>query len=247
MLSSKLYHYYKLFILLFLTCHSYGQINFEATNYISLPVPIDYKGKVKYIDSSKVASVQNILELKHDTSLLNSFNNLVSNVTIYKEDETGGLTLYGSSLSGKKETYVVIYDFMQSQSIFLNKADKSKYYALVGVSTRLVVNVTTKKKSINLANLFGLGISAEKNKLAGKLEVKINGISSEKINSVIPVTSDLSTTSIANALQAIATIKVLVYDSKTVISPQILAFFAHGDGKIDINNTETEVTSFNLN
>jgi len=223
-----------------------------STNYISLTVPQNYAGEISYLNSSDKIEKQKVDDVKHDNSLLPSFPNLVSTVTLYQVDQDGSLSLLGNSLSAKKSTYIVIYDYTQTQTIQITDASTSlNYYALIGVSVRMVARVTTKTAGINLANLFGLGIAANNKKVTGSLEVRANGINSQQINEIIPVTADLSQSTIANALQAVATIKSHIYDAGTKITPQFLAFSVVGNSADKANfkfrELSEKVKSFKFN
>jgi hypothetical protein len=189
-------------------------------DYTALTVPEHYYGNIYHVDSTKMVSVKNIQELKHDKSLLDSFTNLVSNVTVYKMSADGELSLVGVGVSTKCENYTVIYDFSQTQTIVINGNNYESF--LVGVSVRMVAKFTSLKGKINLSSPFGLVANIDK--LKGSLEVRVSGIGSQKINDIIPTTSDLSPSSIATALQAVATIKSHIYDKETIINPQVLAY-----------------------
>lgn len=236
-------------ILLLSTITINGQTNANllSTNFISLAIPQDYQGLISYLDSNNFIVQRKVTDVKHDNSILSSFPNLVSSVTLYQVDENGTLSLLGNSLTAKNSSYVVIYDYTQTQTIHLiDSADKVNYYALVGISVRMVARVNSKSAGINLANLFGLGVAANANKITGSLEVRANGINSSQINGVIPVTTDLSPSSIANALQAVATIKSHIYDDSTKITPQFLAFSVVGnsadrESKFDFKNLSKKV------
>lgn len=195
-----------------------------TTNFVSLTVPIDYQGGIKYLNDKDIIEDKLSGEVKHDKTYLASFPNLVSSVTTYEADKNGGLTLLGNSLSTKNTSYVVIYDYAQTQTIKLEDNENNSYYGLVGISVRMVARIKTKTSGINLSDIYGLGVSASNKKVQGSLEVRANGINSLQINSLIPVTADISPSSIANALQAVATIKSHIYDIETKITPQFLAF-----------------------
>jgi hypothetical protein len=203
-----------------------------TTNFISLTVPQAYEGDLGYLNLADVIEIKKANLVKHDYTYLSSFPNLVSSVTLYQVDKDGSLSLIGNSLSVKNSTYIVIYDYTQTQTIQVNDTNnKISYYALIGVSVRMVARVTTKAAGLNLTNLFGLGMAANNKKVEGSLEVRANGINSLQINSLIPVTTDLSPSSISNALQAVATIKSHIYDKETKITPQFLAFSAIANDK----------------
>ncbi len=198
-------------------------IKFVTSNYISLTVPQKYQGEIEYMDSNNLLSNKKLTEIKHDKSLLNSFPNIVSSVTVFQVQNDGSLKFTGNTVSAKNETYVVIYDFSQTQTLELIISNKSSFVS-IGVGVRMVARVTTKERNINLTTPIGLGIAASRKKVTGSLEVRASGIGSPKINSVIPVTSDLSPASIENALQSVATIKSHIYDDDAKITPEFLAF-----------------------
>lgn len=204
-----------------------------ASDYRALSVPHHYSGEVYYLQSDSTICEADVDTLKHNASLLGSFGNLVSNVTIYELTAEGGLKITGLDASTKNEVYEVIYDFAQSQTydrIVLTALSREDEAALdqavesviVGVSVRMVAKIKTLKAGINLSSPFSL--IANIDKIQGSLEVRLIGIGSQKINSLVPTTTDLSPASITICLQAVATIKSHIYDNETVITPQVLAY-----------------------
>ncbi len=192
-----------------------------TTDYIALTVPEHYYGKIYHVDdSTKLINQKNVDSLPHDKNLLNSFPNLVSNVTVFKVEANGKLSVFGGGLSVAGETYKVIYDFSQTQTIKINGNKIDSF--LVGVSVRMIASFTSKKGDINIASPFSL--SANIKKLQGYLEVRVSGAASPRINDLTPTTSDLSPASIAQALQTVATVKSHIYDDDTIIIPQVLAY-----------------------
>ncbi|MFC0343001.1 hypothetical protein [Epilithonimonas hispanica] len=202
-----------------------------TTDYIALTTPIQYDGELYYTTPDKKMSIKHINEVVHDKSILNSFSNLVSNVTVYEMKADGDLTFVGVGISGKNSTYQVIYDFSQTQTLLSSDPTNNYNSLLVGVGVRMVAKIKTRKAGINLSSPIGLAANIEN--IEGSLEVRVSGIGSQKINGLIPTTSDLSPSSISNGLQAISTIKSHIYDDETIISPQILAY-----SKNDKNITE---------
>lgn len=223
-------------MLLFLAGASKAQSlsDFKTTNFISLTVPVNFIGTFKYLGANNTVEHKNVTTVPHDASILSSFPNVVSSVTVYQVDSDGGLTILGNNLSAKSSTYEVIYDFVQTQTLQLVNSDETRsvYFALIGVSVRMVARIKARSAGINLTSLSSLGLAASRKKICGTLEVRANGIGSQKINALIPVTSDLSPASIETALQSVATIKSHIYDADTKITPQFLAFSASASGEI---------------
>jgi hypothetical protein len=217
---------------------------FFTTEYTSLTIPQIFDGKLSFINAGNLTtSLMDVNALKHDNSLLPSLPLVISAVTIYQTTTSGALTLATNSISAKDENYVVIYDFTQSQQISLPpQADGSCVSGLIGITVRMTAKIHSKKKGINLSNLFGVGLSASQDKLIGTLEVKAFGMSSQKINELIPVPSDLTTSTVQNALSAVATIKSHIYDSETRITPLWLAFNISGN---NVQNAGAKYLDFN--
>lgn len=239
----------KKFVLLSLLCcyfcHSRAQVPiFFSTEYTSLAVPELFIGELSYLDPAKLTTQYKPVDgLKHDFTLLPSLSAAISTVTIYKQTTGGTLTIAGQSVSAKNEHYVVIYDFTQTQQVRAPQTDGSLVSGLIGISVRMTAKIYTKNKGINLANLFGIGLAASQDKLTGSLEVKVFGLSSQKINEIIPVTSDLSSSTIQNCLTSVATIKSHMYDPETRVSPYLLAFNHTGSGSA--NSKQTLSKDFN--
>jgi len=207
-----------------------------TTDYTALTVPQHYEGQIWHIKSDKTQEIVDVKTLPNDKTLLSSFPNVVSNVTVYQVSQEGDLTVFGVGISGKNENYIVIYDFSQTQTLIWDD-NGTPESALVGVGVRMVAKVKTKKAGINLTSPFSL--TANLKKIEGSLEVRVSGISSQKINSLIPTTTDLSPSSISVALQAVATIKSHIYDNDTIITPQYLAHNRR-DGEFRTENIRFE-------
>jgi hypothetical protein len=211
--------------------------NFKTCTIISLPIPQNYDGMIKYLDANDLESYKTVNDVKHDNTILSSFNNIVSSVSVYQVDEDGSLSFMGNSISAKNSVYEVIYDFTQTQTILIDDTT----FILVGAGVRMVAKIKTKSAGINLANIEGLGIAVNRKKVTGSLEVRSTGVSSTKIQ--IPATTDLSQSSISSSLQTVATIKSYFSDKETKITPQILAIGqgisnlgGNGNLQIKINN-----------
>jgi len=225
--------------------------DFKTTNFISLTVPVNFIGQFKYLGPANTVQQLNVTTVPHDATILGSFPNVVSSVTVYQVENDGGLTILGNTLSARSTTYEVIYDFVQTQTLQLVDSDDSRtvYFALIGISVRMVARIKARSAGINLTSLSSLGIAASRKKVCGTLEVRANGIGSQKINALIPVTSDLSPASIETALQSVATIKSHIYDADTKITPQFLAFSASASGdiaKFDYKKICTDMYSYSF-
>lgn len=156
-------------------------------------------------------------------------------IQISEITKKGGLSLKGAAaISAKNTSYQVTMDYVKFVTI--NVVDTVSFgknnqvenlsifsYARVGVGLRVVASIETKKKGINLGDLFAIGFAASKNEVSGSLSVNILGVESQEITSLLPMPSEISSSSIQNAMQAMATIKSKIYDENVEIRPQIIS------------------------
>lgn len=225
--------YLLFFLLIFINCSSLNNKNKKqekcseiySTDLISLTVPTIYNDDIYYLNSNDLICKVDVDTIPHDSTLLGSLSKIDSSVSIYKKNESGSISFIGNSASLEKGTYIVIYDYIQSQAFVPNDgSDQAK--KIIGICVRMTAEVTSEKNGIDLSDIFKIGINSKSEKVSGSLSVKSIGINSRKINQIIPVTSDLSPASISTALQAVATIKSHIYDSETKITPYFLGFAA---------------------
>jgi len=214
--------------------------DFSTSTLVSLPVPQHFDGDINYLDKDGNISTKSVTAIKHDNTILPSFPNMVSSVTVYRIEEDGTLNYLGNAISEKNAEYEAIYDYTLTQNIIVDDSS----FALVGVSVRIVAKVKTRVSGLNLASIEGLGVAVDHKKVTGSLEVRVNGISSERINAQIPVTTDLSAASVSNALQSVAIIKSHIYDDDTKITPLFLAVSQGiGSGSPKLQSNYNKVTN----
>ena len=156
-------------------------------------------------------------------------------IQISEITKQGGLSLKGAAaISAKNTSYQVTMDYVKFVTVnvidTLNLGKNNMLenlsifsYARVGVGLRVVASIQTKKKGINLGDLFAIGFAASRNEVSGSLSVNIIGIESQEITSLLPMPSEISSSSIQNAMQALATIKSKIYDGEVEIRPQIIS------------------------
>lgn len=108
----------------------------------------------------------------------------------------------------------------------------------VGIGLRITANLKVTKGSINLGNLFGIGLNASGGQAVGTLVVQTLGITGDQISPLIPMPSDLNSTTIQNAILSLGSIKAKMYEPTTILSPRVVAFYNNigGNGN-DITNS----------
>lgn len=106
----------------------------------------------------------------------------------------------------------------------------------VGVGLRLTANVTVKEGSVDLGNLFALGVAAQAKQISGTLVIQSLGLSGEGVSPLIPIPSEINPTTIQNALIAIGAIKAKIYDGKITVVPRVVGVYNNlGGGQETIN------------
>ena len=90
--------------------------------------------------------------------------------------------------------------------------------------------------TVDLGNLFALGVAAEANKITGTMVIQTLGISGENISSIIPMPNQINTTTIQNAIMALGSIKAKMYQTEVRVNPRIVRFYNNvGGGKTTVN------------
>ncbi|NLR60728.1 hypothetical protein HGH93_21640 [Chitinophaga polysaccharea] len=95
----------------------------------------------------------------------------------------------------------------------------------VGVGLRLSATIKVNKGTVDLGNLFAIGAAAEANKVTGTLIIQTLGISGESISGLIPMPSQINSTTIQNAVLSLGSIKAKLFASNVDINPRIVGFY----------------------
>lgn len=148
----------------------------------------------------------------------------------------------GTSVQGN--TYVLIVDYIKY--ITDPKGIKIKYTSTnaqgqevkkrfvgtvpmyTGVGLRIRAEYQVLKGKVNISGLPALAVAAEADKISGRLTVQTLGISGSEVTGLMPLISDISVTSIQNAVQAVAAIKAKIYEESTTVYPKIIGFESPG-------------------
>lgn len=159
-------------------------------------------------------------------------------------DASGNVT-YGLAKAGYKgRRYVVVLDYTKSDTRALPAsittdartppatdsrnaapATRRSVPTYVGVGLRLSASLVVNEGSVDLGNLILIGAAAQTKQVTGTLVFQTLGISGESVASAIPIPSEISATSIQNALVALGTIKSKIYDERTTISPRVVGIY----------------------
>jgi hypothetical protein len=145
--------------------------------------------------------------------------------------DLSGNVSYGVAKAGaERQRYVVVLDYIKSTTSSIKRPSSQEADAgpafvptYVGIGLRLTANLVVTKGNVDLGNLIAIGAAAQENRVSGTLVIQTLGISGSAV--VLPIPSDISVSSIQNALVAIGTIRSKIYDSATEISPRVVGTY----------------------
>lgn len=196
----------------------------QAQSYIEWvpvgPLPIDFK-----IFDGRLMSELSMDEANNEKLLNLHPNEILTKAIIMIEKKGEEMNFSSIELSQKDYTYIVRTDYLKYTSLPLKKDSPGGEVigkARVGVGLRIEATIKTKKKDLNVTDLYQLGVESRNGNLSGNLTVSIMGIEAEEVTSGFPVNAEISPTSVAAALQALTQVKVAIYDKDTHLTPQIL-------------------------
>ena len=95
----------------------------------------------------------------------------------------------------------------------------------VGVGLRLTANLVTRRAGINLTNLPAIAASADAEQSSGTLTLQTLGVYNQQVASTFAIPSELSTTSVQNALVSLGAVKAIVYDRDTGTRPRLTGIY----------------------
>ena len=95
----------------------------------------------------------------------------------------------------------------------------------IGIGLRLTAALHTRKGGINLSNLPALAVSADADESSGSLTMQTLGVYNQQVASTFAVPSELSTSSVQNALVSMGAVKAIVYDRDTGTRPRLTGIY----------------------
>ncbi len=129
-----------------------------------------------------------------------------------------------STISNKNKNYLVYIDYMKFTSVPLKNEDGSLLgTGRMGMGLRIKLNIYAKEKGIVLSDLFSISMAVQNGKAYGSVSMEVIGLQSNDITQLLPLPGEINATSIQSTMQAMSTIKSRIYDSTTILSPQLIA------------------------
>jgi hypothetical protein len=222
------------------------------------PLPA-YVDSVSYQNNKYISKY--LLNFNGDDPLVGLFSDETIRIATASVSVNGNITFLTSSLGIKDSTYLIILDYIkyatqplvasvgkdaQGNNIVRNAflygtnsnffrdstiTGKAVIPLYVGFGLRITATLKVVSGQVNLGNLFGVGVSGSAGQVTGTLVVQTLGITGPDISALIPMPSDLNSTTIQNAILSLGSIKAKFYEHSTILSPRVVGFYNTIGGK----------------
>jgi len=143
----------------------------------------------------------------------------------------------GTSVAG--QNYVLVMDYIKYNSScryiettyktrvndkLVDKAFNGRIPVYTGIGLRIKAEFTAHESNLNISGLPALSIAASTKGISGRLTVSTLGITGPDISPLMPIISDISVTSIQNAVMAMGAIKSKIYEPDTTVALKVIGY-----------------------
>ena len=162
-------------------------------------------------------------ELRQD-EVKNLLSNYSQWVTAYKFSGSGDAKAPLVSGRLEKGNYRIVIDFLRymTQTVLDGEGKVVLGRCVVGVGLRTVADVNNFTAS-GEASLISLAAKAQVNQADGKLRFDSIGIAADDVSALMPTNVSLDESGVVQASAAMAAIKGLMKDEKTILVPHVIA------------------------
>lgn len=227
------------------------------------PLPVTIKME---IDSNEFVTLRTSKPIPDKNKrIMASLPDETMRLAIGQIDGKGNVSFATAKLGYAGSSYIVILDYIKfdtkslpvivtMDSAYQIQDFKSKYDdntnpkpnaiipVYVGVGLRFTATITVNEGSVDLGNLFAVGLAAEAKKVTGTLIIQTLGISGKDVSTLIPMPSQINTTTIQNAIMSLASIKAKIYDDGVELNPRVVGFYNNiGGGQATVQKFITSV------
>lgn len=168
--------------------------------------------------------VKTDIRLLSDEEQLKFLTTSRSSTRIAKVGINGKLSFLTGTFTAERGRYAV---FMDHANYFVEpKVVNEKYVGRqkTGIGLRLVANITTNKRGLDLGSIFKIGLAVGRNEMSGSLEVLAFGVNGPQIAPLLPgIMPTIDEGSIQKALESMAAVRAKFWEDDTSISPSHFA------------------------
>jgi hypothetical protein len=159
-------------------------------------------------------------------------------LTTLEGDAALNAGVVGTSVKG--QSYALIVDYIkyitsskeidiEYPSSYSQELDEMERFAgtvpmYTGVGLRIRAEFKAFEGGLDISGLPAIAAAANAKGISGRLTVQTLGITGSEVTGLMPIISDVSVTSIQNAVQAVGAIKAKIYEESTTVCPKIVAF-----------------------
>jgi hypothetical protein len=230
------------------------------------PLPVNIKMEMENDETVTLRTIKLIPD--KNKRIMASLPDETMRLAIGQIDGKGNASFATAKLGYAGSSYIVILDYIKFdtkslpvivkmdslnqvqdfKSIFdYNTKPDAIIPVYVGVGLRFTATITVNQGSVDLGNLFALGLAAEAKKVTGTLIIQTLGISGKDISALIPMPSQINTTTIQNAIMSLASIKAKIYDDGAELNPRVVGFYNNiGGGQTTVQKFITNVLAQGL-
>lgn len=178
-------------------------------------------GRSDWVDRQTGSGTERQFWYSMSNKEINELLPLEKNTTsILRVQSDASVGYVGAKYTRSTGQYVVVIDYSKYRDEI---TDKEKTPCLVGVGIRVRATITTKKSDLDLGSLFAIAFAAKSGFLSGNIEVIKIGVDSPHLKSAIPDFTEISDSSVQQAMQAVGAVRNRLYDDDTKLTPHVLA------------------------
>jgi hypothetical protein len=177
------------------------------------------------------ASVSDTAHLRYGTGTLGTSGNSYTIVLDYTMSQTQRIGLYREDdsvqvVSDTDTTKIRRFGLSAVDSAHTAQSRLIYVPVYLGIGLRLTATVTVFSGKIDLGNLIAIGAAVQHNQASGTMVVQTMGINGASVSEVLPMPSDINTSTVQSLLQTLGEIKSKVFDDSTT-KPfiQVLGFY----------------------
>lgn len=147
-------------------------------------------------------------------------------IQVEKRDAGGSITHAAGGITLDKGSYRVSFTYMRFINVPCLPNDPGAGIVREGIALEAAVEMKSSKSGLNIGSIIPIIIAAENKKLSGNIQVRTVGMttSSAVLSGYLGQNLQLTTESLARAMESLAVVKAVLEQNETTTSPNYLAF-----------------------
>jgi hypothetical protein len=117
------------------------------------------------------------------------------------------------------------YQIIPDNAVMPDNAETFYLPLYIGIGLRVTADIRVLRANTKIGGLGIIGAEADAGNLSGSLVVQTLGVNGKSISAALPIQSELNRTTAQNAIVSIGSIKALLYEQDTVVSPRVVGLY----------------------